>query len=298
MKKITILSIFIAAYAMVSCTDTNREDFNDLTPTNVADVTLGISSTNKATGEGFDVPFTITLPTTYTSDASVEATLKFVGGEVTQSIDIPAGETSGFGVIAMASDDALDKFTGIPVKLSATGFVLASPGAGNPSVFNATSNDIDLTSYDKVQWDYSGNGNTARSAAIIDGSMTALFDWARPGSNDLDMSMFNADTFDRVENAVSGSRWETDIFRNDDTGEQHPDGNYFIAIDFWIADGADLPWKLFFVHPDQKTITDFSGTFTNVTPTGGGGGDFIFPLINFTKSTDANGVVSYTFSQP
>jgi len=114
--------------------------------------------------------------------------------------------------------------------------------------------------------------------------MTALFDWGDPGANDLDMLMFRDDGT-LVEVGASGSRWETDIFN-----DTHADGNYFVDIDFWIASG-DIPWKIFFVHPDQTTISFFEGTFV-----GAQSGDYV-SLISFTKSTDGSGVVTYTFSQ-
>ena len=290
MKKITnLLLTLIIGFGVSSCYD--DDPINKYPVQGLADVTLSVDSPNKVTGEGFVVPFTATIPQTYSEDVTVEALLKFINGEVRNTVTIPAGSTSASGSVDMQGDDAANDFNGRAVTLSLSGFSLGDNAqAGQPAAFNVSSNEVAITSYDRVQWPYADG--------VIDGSMTALFDWARPGSNDLDMLMFNADTFDNVESAASGSRWETDIFRNDDTRDQHPDGNYFIAIDFWVADGADIPWKIFFVHPDQKTISSFEGTFTNVTPTGGGGGDFIFPLINFTKSTDADGNVSYTFSQP
>ncbi len=284
MKKINYLLIaLVIGFSLTSCYD--DDPINKFPTQGLANIDLSVAAPNTATAEGFVVPFTATIPQTFSSDVSVEARLTFEGGIVNNSVTIPAGQTSASGTVSMQGDDGLEKFDGRSVDLSLTGLSVSDPAVGEPSAFNIASNNVTLTSYDRVQWPY--------GAATIAGRMTALFDWGNPGGNDLDMLMFNADTFDNVESAASGDRWETDIFN-----DTHPDGNYFIAIDFWIATGDDIPWKLFFVHPDQKTISSFSGTFTNVTATGGGGGDFIFPLINFTKSTDADDNVTYTFSQP
>lgn len=279
MKKINyLLIVLVIGFSLTSCYD--DDPINKYPVKGLGDVSLSVDSPNNVTGEGFGVPFTATIPQSYGSDVSVEARLTFEGGIVNTSVSIPAGGTSASGVINMQGNDGLAKFTGRSVDLSLTGLAVSDPAPGENSAFNVSSNKVNLTSYDRVQWPY--------GSATIAGRMTALFDWANPDSNDLDMLMFNADTFEQVESAASGSRWETDIFN-----DTHPDGNYFIAIDFWIASG-DIPWKIFFVHPDQTTITSFEGTFV-----GANSGDFVFPLINFTKSTDAGtGEVSYTFSQP
>jgi len=280
MKKITnLLLTLILGFSVSSCYD--DDPINKFPVQGLTGITLSVASTNNVTGEGFGVPFTATIPQTYTEDVTVEALLKFVNGEARNTITIPAGSTSASGSVDMQGDDAVSDFNGRAVTLSMSGFSLdGNAQAGQPAAFNVSSNEVNLTSYDLVQFGY-GDG-------VVAGRMTALFDWENPGANDLDMLMFNADTFANVESAASGSRYETDIFN-----DTHPDGNYFVAIDFWIASG-DIPWKIFFVHPDQKTVTSFEGTFV-----GAASGDFIFPLINFTKSTDAvTGEVSYTFSQP
>ncbi len=279
MKKIKyfLLTLVVGSF-LTSCY--SDDAINEVPVAGLEDLSLSVAGPNSATGEGFVVPFTATLPKSFSEDATVQARLDFEGGFVTNTVTIPAGSTSGSGTVSMQGNDGLSKFSGREVKLSLSGVALADQSG----IFNITSNEVALTSFDRVQWPY--------GAATIAGRMTALFDFANPGSNDLDMLIYS-DAFDLVESAASGSRWETDIFN-----DTHPDGGYFVAIDFWIASG-DIPWKLFFVDPDQTTVTDFSGTFTNVTETNqDGNGDFIFPLINITKSTDGDGNVSYTYAVP
>lgn len=277
MKKIKyFLLTFAIGFSVAGCYD--DDPINKITINGLSDITLSVSSSNTATAEGFVVPYTAVIPNVFSSDVDVQASLTFDGGIVTNSVTIPAGSTSADGSINMQGNDGLNKFTGRPVTLSLTGLSVSGAVAGEPTVFNITSSEVDLTSYDRVQWPY--------GSATIAGRMTALFDWVDPANNDLDMLIFR-DDFTLVESAASGSRWETDIFN-----DTHADGNYFVAIDFWTASG-DIPWKIWFVHPDQKTISSFEGTFVGAVS-----GDFVYPLINFTKTTDGDGVVSYIFSQP
>jgi hypothetical protein len=280
MKKIKYFLLTVAISFGVSGCYTD-DAINKVTIQGLQDITLSIATTNSLdfTAERFDIPYTAVIPNVFSSDVTVETTLKYQGGEVLSYVTIPAGSTSRDGTVQKSDDGSNLPFNGFPVSLSLTGLSVSGAQAGEPSVFNITSNDVNLTAFDRIQWPY--------GSATIAGRMTALFDWGDPGANDLDMLMFR-DDFTLVEIGATGSRWETDIFN-----DTHADGNYFIAIDFWIASG-DIPWKLWFVHPDQVTVTSFEGTFT-----GAASGDFIFPLINFTKSTDpGTGEVSYTFSQP
>jgi hypothetical protein len=275
MKKIKYFLLTLAiGFSVTACYD--DDPINKIETAGLTDITLSVASINSVAGEGFSIPFTATIPNTFSSDVDVQARLTFDGGQVNKLVTIPAGSTSANSTIKI-NNDGLDKFSGRPVDLSLTGLAVSGAVAGEPTVFKITSNEINLTSYDRVQWPY--------NPSSINGQMTVLFDWENPAENDLDMFMFR-DDFTQVEDAASGSRWETDIFNN-----SHADGNYFVAIDFFVASG-DIPWKIFFVHPNQTTITSFEGTFV-----GAQDGDFVFPLINFTKTT-VGGVVTYTFSQP
>jgi len=281
MKKIkNILLIVTLVFSVTACFDDDAINIVEIA--DITDVTLNVASINSVTGEGAIVPFTAVIPNTFSSDVDVEVTLTFQGGIVTNTVTIPAGSTSADGTITMQDDDGFDDFDGRTVGLSITGLSVSGAVAGEPTVFDITSNTVNLTSYDRVQLE--------RGFDPVNGQMTILFDWENPGANDLDVRIFNADTFTQVELAVSGSRWETDTFN-----DTHPDGDYFVLIEFFTASG-NIPWQIFFVHPDQETISFFEGTFMSTAS-----GDAVFPLINFTKTTtvvDGEDVVSYTFSQP
>jgi hypothetical protein len=51
--------------------------------------------------------------------------------------------------------------------------------------------------------------------------------------------------------------------------------------------GNNIPWRLFFVHPNQKDIETFTGVFENPS-----NGNFVFPVVSFTKTTDNSGEIS------
>lgn len=244
---------------------------------------------------GFAVGFTVTLPQTFANIAVV--TVKATGKDLTETtatVTIPAGDTTANGTIEMPAlslpdfYSVFEEYATVEIKGMALfnevededgATVLKREATDN---FTMSSNMAKINYYSRVQWPY--------DAGVVSGRMTALFDFAPSAdgsSTDLDMLMYNTETFEQVESAASGSRWETDIFN-----DTHPDGDYFVAIDLYQASG-DIPWKIFFVHPNQTTIDYFEGTFENTAS-----GDFIYPVIDFTKSTDADGNVSYVFTQP
>ena len=120
--------------------------------------------------------------------------------------------------------------------------------------------------------------------------MTALLDWANYANNDLDMYMGG------LEDSESGSRFERDIFGPGGGSDEWDDGTYTVEIGIWTAADADIPWKIFFVHPDQQTISSYEGTLTGLAL--GTGVNANVPIVSFTKTTDPDsGDVSYTFTQ-
>ena len=272
MKKIKyFLLTLVVGSLLTSCY--SDDAINEVPVGGLEGLSLSVAGPNSVTGEGYGVPFTATLPKSFSTDATVEARLSFEGGFATNTVTIPAGSTSANGSVSMQGNDGLDKFTGRAVKLSLSGVALADQSG----IFDITSNEVALTSFDRVQWPY--------GSAVIAGRMTALLDWVNPAGNDVDMYI------GAVESAESGSRWETDIFN-----DTHADGTYTVEAGVWVASDTDIPWKIFFVHPDQETVTSFEGTLTGLTL--GTGVNANVEIATLTKTTDAgSGVVSYTFSQ-
>ena len=122
MKKFKILLLSISFIATsTSCYDDGP--INEVTLQGVADITLSVSTNNSVVGEGGSLPFTVTIPSTVDSDVTVEATLSFEGGIVTNTVTVPAGQTTANGSITMQANDGLNKFTGRLVQLSLTGYL-------------------------------------------------------------------------------------------------------------------------------------------------------------------------------
>lgn len=290
MKKIKYFVLLLAiGVGVTACYDDDA--ITPVLPQGLTDITLSVTAHERAiTAGGFNLPFTATIPNSFSSDVDVEASLTFVGGVVSNSVTIPAGSTSAIGTIDMQGTGGLvGGFEGKPVTLSLTGLLVTDPAPGEPSVFNVTSNEVAITSYDLAV-------TNAYGESVIAGRMTHLFQFGGCFEGiDLDMYVYDTDfngPYEWSENSANDGCYEYDIFN-----DTHPDGDYFIAISAYAANGEDVPWKLFFVDPDRTTLTYFEGTFLGIQED-----DFIFPLVNFTKTTtvdeDGDDVVSYTYSLP
>lgn len=285
MKKIKYFILMLAVgFSAVSCYDDDA--ITPVLPAGLDDITLTAGAPERnVTAGGFNLPFSATIPSAFTSDVDVEASLTFDGGVTTSTVTIPAGSTSATGSITMQGTGGLSgNFAGKAVKLSLTGLLVTEPAEGDTSVFNVTSNEVDITSYDLAV-------TNAYGESTIAGRMTHLFEFdADYSADDLDMYVFNTDFAGPFETSENGGRYEYDIFN-----DTHPDGDYIVFIGVFKASGADLPWHLFFVDPDRTTLTFFEGVIASPAAD-----DFI-AIANFTKTTtvDADGddVVSYTYSQ-
>ena len=284
-----IIYVLVLALTIYSCDNEYDKEV-------ILNETASLEGTIELVGGDISAPgerkgFLVTLPEAF--DKKAQLTVKAVGKDFTETlaiVDMSAGATSAEGTIVMPdvslnTFDKVEDYAYLQIVGIATGDDVTDADGDTTFVndpndnVRVTSNTVSVSFFQQVQWAY-GSG-------VVAGRMTALFDWANPGANDLDMYAYNAGTFANVEAAESGSRYETDIFN-----DTHPDGTYFIAIGTYRASG-DIPWKLFFVHPDQITVSYFEGVFEDTA-----NGGFIYPVVNFTKMTDANGVVSYVFEQP
>ncbi len=289
--KTSILCLTLA-FAFSCTNDLDKEVILQST----VDITGTIEASTTVAAPNFPIGFTVNLPVSFDKTAIV--TVQAQGADyltTTAQVTIPAGATVGTGTISMPALALINNFNAVQdhVDVEIQGVALydeVTVDGMTTLVVDTSDNTVlgsnaeQITYYERVQWPY--------GAGVVAGRMTALFDWTNSAGNDLDMLMFNADTFANVESAASGSRWETDIFN-----DTHPDGDYFIAVDAWAVADADIDWRLFFVQPNQTEIVIFEGTFTGLT-VGTAANALIFPVVNFTKSTDASGNVSYTYSQP
>lgn len=283
-----IIYVLVLALTIYSCDNEYDKEV-------ILNETASLEGTIELVGGDISAPgqskgFLVTLPEAF--DKKAQLTVKAVGKDFTETlaiVDMSAGATSAEGTIVMPNVslntfDKVEDYAYLQIVGIATGDDVTDADGDTTFVndpndnVRVTSNTVSVSFFQQVQWVY-GSG-------VVAGRMTVLFDWANPGANDLDMYMFSSG-FAQVEGSGSGSRYETDIFN-----DTHPDGSYFVAIDFYTASG-DIPWKLFFVHPDQITVSYFEGVFVDAA-----GGDFVYPVVNFTKMTDADGVVSYVFELP
>lgn len=239
----------------------------------------GTVSTNyPQTAEGRTIDVTVSIPQTFASDADVEVTATFNSGAfTTATVSVPAGSTTGTGTITLpASDGFAVGFFGLEnygsLQLTAILLDTVDPGVN----YTITSASQPLQIFDEIQSSAYGEG-------VVAGRMTYLLDWANPDINDLDAYVLG------FESAESGSRYETDIFN-----DEHPDGDYTIDVGVWTAGETEIPWKLFFVFPNQTDYLIFEGTFTNLTLGTNVNGFPYASIVGFTKTTDSEGVVSYT----
>ena len=283
-----IIYVLVLALTIYSCDNEYDKEV-------ILNETASLEGTIELVGGDISAPgerkgFLVTLPEAF--DKKAQLTVKAVGKDFTETmaiVDMSAGATSAEGTIVMPdvslnTFDKVEDYAYLQIVGIATGDDVTDADGDTTFVndpndnVRVTSNTVSVSFFQQVQAGYADS--------TIAGRMTVLFDWANPGANDLDMYMFSSG-FALVEDSGTGSRYEQDIFN-----DTHPDGTYFVAIDFYTASG-DIPWKLFFVHPDQITVSYFEGVFE-----GAASGDFVYPVVNFTKMTDADGVVSYVFEQP
>jgi hypothetical protein len=277
MKKINIVYIVLLTIFFISCDDEN-ENVVILDQLTITDLVGDISVTSSIAAPGYPVGYSLTLPQSFSSDAVV--TVKAVVGGTSESIGtitIPAGSTTGDGTISIPNTGALAFGLNNTAKISIKGLAL-SPAEGD--TFTLSSNAVEVLLYDSVQWPY-GSG-------VVAGRATMLFDWEGSTSKDFDTRVFDSATLNLVEDSGTGSRYEFDILN-----DTHPDGDYFLVVDIFSGSG-DTPWKFFFVHPDQTTVEVFEGVFTAAEVASG----IVFPVIEWTKSTDVNGNVSYVVTKP
>lgn len=278
-----ILLILGIGFSVTGCYDDDP-----ITPVEIkgqTDIALTVTAERTSTAAGFEVPFTATIPNAFSSDVDVEASLTFDGGVVKNSVTIPAGDTSASGSVVMQGTGGLtsvEPFIGKPVTLSLTGLVVSDPEPGDASVFNVTSNEVAIASYDIAK-------ATAYTAAVVNNRMTYLFQFDDCENNDLDAYMYQVSNGARRETSESGTCFENDIFN-----AEYEAGEYYIRIDAYSAIGEDIAWHLFFVDPDGTTLTFFEGVFPNVTD----GNQFIIAYITKTITVvDGVNVISFSYRQ-
>ncbi|SMC64319.1 hypothetical protein [Cellulophaga tyrosinoxydans] len=235
--------------------------------TEATEIVGTVSSNPTSFFEGLPLNITVTLPQTFASDADVEVTALFnSGAQTVATVTVPAGATTATGKITLPSSDGFNSgiFEGLLnyCQLSLTAILLDELEPGK--AYTITSNNFGVNILDQY---------SAYTTAVANSRMNYLLDWANPEDNDLDVYIAG------LESSETGTRYESDIFN-----AEYPDGEYTIEVGLYIVSETSIPWKLFFVHPDQVTVDVFEGTFDNLT-IGTGLNDNI-DIVTFTKTTD------------
>ena len=250
MKKIKYFLLTLAiGFSVTACYD--DDPINKIIPQGLTDIAVSISTPISFTAGNGNVPYTVTLPSSFTSDVDVEASLVFAGGTVKNLVTVVAGSTSASSTLGMRAYAGTIPFDGYDnnVALSVTGVAVSAPEPGDPSVFNITSNEILLLQY-----------STVASDALQDSSMSYIVDW-NPPSIVVDIQVIDRDFTFIAESSGSGDRFESDFFNT-----FHPDGIYdMYARIYGSGDPTTvaIPYKVFILQP-----TGEQQLFEGVLPVG------------------------------
>jgi len=276
MKKIiySYLLIAISATFILSCEDDDPIELGDDDPRNETIVNLEatISTNQPNAGEGNLLPFSITVPQTFASDATVTARVTLDNGTFsTGTAVVPAGSNSGDGFITMPADDG-DPTEGLLSENAGSFEAIAIlldeivPG----TQFEISSNSVDI--------------NIWSDTATVDGGLGLIMDWTDSANVDLDLSIDELDgATDVVDAGVSGSRFEDVFFGNNET----QDGEFLVRVEVFAAVGNDVDYVINFTLPNNELVS-IAGTFPALN-----GGETFVPA-RFVRTTDiASGDISY-----
>lgn len=280
MKKYNLKYILVfAALSLIfgACEDDTAISAGEGDPLNenVINLDATVASAQTITGEANKLPFTVTLPQSFSSEATVTARIILdSGASTTGTAVIEAGATTGTGSITLPADD--DVFSssglfGLPDAATLSLIAIALEELETGKAYTISSNSLSLGLYD----------DTLDPDA---GGLNLLLDWENPADNDLDLYVFDATGATNLEFSESGSRYESDLFEN--TGRA--DGTYLIVIASYTQPPVGgFAYKLLVTLPTGELI-DLDGMIPETFPAG-------LQLVGtFDKVTDAvTGVVSY-----
>jgi len=297
-KNINVIALFLVSAILVSCGDDDYSiAYQDTETKTPLSGTLMLE--RNAAAPSTVLGFSYTLPQSFEVDAVVQvsgtSSFSSLGADpfVTRSFDtLRAGETTGTGTIRVPgrlsdmggfygiAEYSSYQLTGVALvqTIEVEGEIVDNPVA-DPFVLTSDPVTISSLDYQDVWMDQT----------LVTGAMAFLLDWSDEGASDLDMAVYDTDGT-QWENSGSGSRYEGDFFN-----ASHPDGEYYVQVDvFGLApDTVDLEYNMHFTKPDGR-IDYYVGTFTAAELASG----VIAPVINISKSTDADGNVTFTTSSP
>ncbi|TWO31649.1 hypothetical protein E1J38_012875 [Seonamhaeicola sediminis] len=260
MKKIIYISLSILTIGLFSCSDDDSYSIAYVDD-EVKTPLVGTIELNRAAAAPTTkmMEATVTIPQTFDVESIVEVTSESKFGNFLEIetfveksyITVPAGATSGVGLIRTAGDDeaVLDDFNGTANFASAfiSGIALKQPEEGSiDDPYTMTSDTVSIAG---VAYDSSMDPEEE--------SLSISLDWLGPYNvNDLDLYVFNSN-FSFLIGTETGDRFEGLIFNDPDDDIRPEDGNdYTVEIAIWDPNGnvtSPIPYRLVFTHPNGDT---------------------------------------------
>lgn len=273
MKYINKIAILFFATLLVGCSsDDEKFSGSPVGNLNIIELIGSISTAESGVVAGQDFMVTVTIPQTFQTDVFVEAVALVEGNKTTASILVPAGATTGSGLIAAPAGvpGAAMPFNNA-LTLNANAIVLAEVEVGNHYLLTSPSITIDF-------------GDAVLPPPNIS-RLQIRFDWLGPwagGQNDLDLYLVRGNAL--VAAAETGTRFENIALLN-----TAPDGEYSLFVGVWtvIGTNVDMPYRFMFRFPDNSAKT-VAGVLPSINA-----GDFLPNVLTFVKTTNADGFAEY-----
>lgn len=264
-KKLTLTVAL--GLVVVSCTEDAKRGIT-LPATESGEATLTLE--DNVFAPNASASFSFALPQAYDKPARVTVSAlssEFV--ERTATVDVPAGQTTGTGMITLpntASGNVIGTYT----QGAASFATLKINGAvplkeevdtnGNVELVPDSSNTLALTS-NEVTVDV-----ISRLPGFNADGYNYVMDWEDPTNVDLDLQVIDAAFTSIFESSGSLTRFESDLFNN-----THPDGDYVFYVRIWETPNpttAPIEYTIHMINP-QGVRTSFTSTLPAGSPAGG-----------------------------
>lgn len=182
--------------------------------------------------EGETLDYTVTLPTSFSSDATLTLSVDFrdlTNSFSDVSVVVPAGSTQVSGSIDLNSIQGTNPFSGIPTSIRVKGIILNETDGNN---YVIDGDGLTFPLYEEF--------------ANPSNDITVAIDWNEsPSTADLDIALWTE--FGAYAGSVSqtGSRFEEVTF-----GSNLPDGTYDLRFRNFAQESAVLPLNIFIKNFD------------------------------------------------
>lgn len=273
MKKIKLLFILPLLALFTSCDGDDSSRFPSPANVNTLEGTLTASRDASFSGDVFN--FNFTLPQSFSTETQVEVTaVTTTASNSRVLVTVPAGATTGEGQIIMPSSPVISQNYDGTAEAATIQLTGINDGTG---AFGLTSNAVTLNYYD-----FTFTNNDGLSLGL---------DWEGDASVDIDMVLFTSAGQGTALAGATLAKPESDSVDSEDLA----DGDYVLL--YRSYSDVTTPIQLRVVG---KAETSFVEVFTYDFPSlpVSGGWSFANLLLEVNKSTDEDGNVTYTFTQP